>query len=57
MKAFLKTHWVWISTAVLGLVSFLNPSIQAYVGSHPQYAVAISTGVGVLTAWAKSPNQ
>ena len=55
MKAFLKSHWVWISTAALGVLSFLNPSIQAFVGGHPQYAVVVSTVVGVATAWAKSP--
>ena len=55
MKAFLKSHWVWISTAALGVLSFLNPSIQAFVGGHPQYAVIVSTVVGVATAWAKSP--
>ena len=57
MKAFVKAHWVWISTATLGLISFLHPSIQAFVGTHPQYAVAVSTAVGVATAWAKSPAQ
>jgi 3-deoxy-D-manno-octulosonic-acid transferase len=57
MKAFVKAHWVWISTASLGLLSFLQPSIQAFVGTHPQYAVAVSTVVGVAAAWAKSPQQ
>jgi len=57
MKALISNHWVWISAAILGAVSFLNPSIQAFVSGHPQYAVAITTGVSILTAWAKSPNQ
>jgi len=57
MKAFVKAHWVWISAGTLGVISFLNPSIQAFVGTHPQYAVAVSTIVGIATAWAKSPNQ
>jgi hypothetical protein len=57
MKTFAKAHWVWISTAMLGLLSFLQPSIQAFVGTHPQYAVAVSTAVGVAAAWAKSPSQ
>lgn len=57
MKAFVKAHWVWISTGVLGAISFLQPSIQAFVSGHPQYAVAVSTLVGVAAAWAKSPNQ
>jgi hypothetical protein len=56
MKAFVKAHWVWISTAVLGLISFLTPSVQAFVGTHPQYSVAITTAVSIATAWAKSPN-
>jgi hypothetical protein len=57
MKAFVKAHWVWISTGVLGAISFLQPSIQVFVSGHPQYAVAVSTLVGVAAAWAKSPNQ
>jgi hypothetical protein len=54
---FLKAHKVWLAVAVGGLISFLNPSIQAFVASHPQYAVTISTLVGIATAWAKSPKQ
>lgn len=54
---FIKTHKVWLSVAVGGLVSFLEPSIQAFVASHPQYVVAVSTLVGVLASFAKSPTQ
>jgi len=54
---FLNAHKVWLSAAALGLLSFLHPSIQAFVGTHPQYTVAIATAVSVATSWAKSPTQ
>lgn len=57
MKSFLKVHRVWLTTAVVGLVSFFTPSVNAYVSNHPQYAVAVSALWGIAAAWAKSPKQ
>jgi hypothetical protein len=54
---FLKAHKVWLAAAVGGLISFLHPSIQAFVVAHPQDAVAVGTVVSIATAWAKSPRQ
>ncbi len=54
---FLKEHRVWLTTAAVGLISFLTPSVTHFIASHPQYGVAGATLWGVATAWAKSPNQ
>jgi hypothetical protein len=57
MKNFLIAHKAWLSVVALGAISFLTPSINAFVTSHPQYSIAISTVVGFVAAWAKSPKQ
>jgi hypothetical protein len=54
---FLKTHRVWISSAVAGVVLFLTPSVNTYFAVHPQVAVVGATLWAVATAWAKSPRQ
>lgn len=55
MKNFLWEHRVWLTTAAVGAVSFLTPSINTFVSGHPQYAVVVGTVWGVVAAWAKSP--
>jgi len=57
MKTFITAHRVWLVTAGVGAVSFLTPSVQHFVGTHPQYAVIVSTLWGVAAAWAKSPKE
>jgi hypothetical protein len=54
---FLKAHKVWLITLAAGGVSFLTPSVNSFVSSHPQYGVAVATLWGVAAAWAKSPRQ
>jgi hypothetical protein len=54
---FLKTHRVWISSAVAGVILFLTPSVTAYFAAHPQVGVAGATAWAIATAWAKSPRQ
>lgn len=53
--SFFKAHAVWLTTVAVGLVSFLTPSVQAFVAVHPQYAVTVGTIWGVAAAWARSP--
>lgn len=57
MKQFIQAHWVWITSATLGTISFLKPSLQAFVSAHPQYSVAVATAISVAAAWANSPRQ
>jgi hypothetical protein len=54
--SFFKTHRVWLITLAAGAVSFLTPSINAFVASHSQYGIGVATVWGIATAWAKSPN-
>lgn len=56
MIPFLKAHKVWLFTAVAGLIGFLQPSVTAYIASHPQASVTVGTVWGIAAAWAKSPN-
>ncbi len=57
MKQFISGHWVWITSACAGLVLFLTPSVNAYIASHPQNAVAVGGVWAVVNALAKSPRQ
>ena len=52
---FLKSHWVWIATALAGAISALTPMVTQFVSAHPQYSVTVMALWGVATAWAKSP--
>ena len=54
---FLKQHKVWLITLAAGAVSFLTPSVNAFIASHSQYAIAGGTLWGIVNAWAKSPVQ
>ena len=57
MKTLLVKVWPSLATVVTGLVVFLAPSVQAYVGAHPAYSVPVLTLWGVLMHWAQSPVQ
>ncbi len=54
---FVKTHSVWISSFIAGVILFENASVTAYFASHPQVGVAGATLWAIATAWAKSPRQ
>lgn len=51
----MKKHWPWLLTAAAGLVTFIDPSVQAYAGAHSQSASIVLTLWGIALHWAKSP--
>jgi hypothetical protein len=53
----LKTHKVWLGTALSGLIVFFTPSMNQWLSAHPQQAVTLGTLWAVAAAWAKSPKQ
>ena len=51
LKSWWATHLTWIGL----LVSFLTPSVNAFVSAHPSVAVTIGAAWGILLHMLPSP--
>lgn len=51
----LFTHWSSYAAAASGVIAFLTPSINAYIGSHPHATAAVLLGAALAAYHASAP--
>lgn len=55
MNNFLKKYWPTIMTVAGGVVSFLMPSVQAYVTANPKTAIGVLLSCIIVAYHSRAP--